>query len=84
MFLKESFTNDVQSTCVAELKKLTAEYPQFADFDDGDEGEGASSAADGLSTTDALGGDTPSAQPKLKLTFNTNRNNGDASSDDDE
>lgn len=70
---------------MAELKKLTADYPQFADFDDGD--DGASSAADG--TTDALGADTPSAQPKLKLTFNSNRDstgpaNGDVGSDDDD
>lgn len=71
---------------MSELRKLTAEYPQFADFDDGD--EGASSAADG--TTDAFGADTPpSAQPKLKLTFNSNRDsagpaNGDVGSDDDE
>lgn len=76
--------NQIESTCVAELKKLTADYPQFADFDDRD--EGASSVADG--TTDALGADTPSAQPKIKLTFNSNRGsadpaNGDVGSDDE-
>lgn len=78
----------VQSTCLSELKNQTAEYPQFADFEGGD--DGGSSAGDGVSTTDALGGaDTPSAQPKIKLTFNSNRESAgtpiaDAASDDDE
>lgn len=85
---KDSNTNIAQSTCVAELRRLTADYPQFSDFDDGDDGDqGGSSVAD--IATDALGADTPSAQPKLKLTFNSNRDsagpaNGDFGSDNDE
>lgn len=75
--------NQIESTCVAELKKQTADYPQFADFDDASD-EAGSSAADGVSTTDALtGADTPSAQPKIKLTFNSHRDNTGSTNGDD-
>ena len=62
------------------MRKQTAEYPQFADFEGGYEATGGVSAMDALE-----GADTPSGQPKIKLTFNSNRENmnGDASSDNE-
>jgi ATP-dependent helicase STH1/SNF2 len=55
---------------VSELKKLTADHPQFANFDGSD-----SVADDGQSVGVASGTATPQTtgtpgQPKLKLTFN--------------
>lgn len=53
---------------MSELKRLTADYPQFANFEDP-----GSAMGDGQST----GADTPMTvgtpgQPKLKLKFNNN------------
>jgi ATP-dependent helicase STH1/SNF2 len=55
---------------VSELKKLTADHPQFANFDVSD-----SVVGDGLSTGAPSGTATPQTagtpgQPRLKLTFN--------------
>jgi ATP-dependent helicase STH1/SNF2 len=63
--------NDIESTCITELKRQTQDHPELADFDDP-----GSSAADGLSTTAVSGAGTPasSGHPKLKLTFNGNSN----------
>ncbi|KAF3395733.1 Chromatin structure-remodeling complex subunit snf21 [Penicillium rolfsii] len=62
--------NDIEAKCVSELKKLSADLPQFANFDGSD-----SVAGDGQSVGVASGTATPQttgtpAQPKLKLTFN--------------
>jgi ATP-dependent helicase STH1/SNF2 len=62
--------NDIEAKCVSELKKLTADHPQFANFDGSD-----SVAGDGQSVGVASGTATPQTtgtpgQPKLKLTFN--------------
>ncbi|EPS34399.1 hypothetical protein PDE_09363 [Penicillium oxalicum 114-2] len=62
--------NDIEAKCVAELKRLTADHPQFANFDGGESvaGEGQSlGGPSGTATPQTTG--TP-AQPKLKLTFN--------------
>ncbi|KAJ5689163.1 Chromatin structure-remodeling complex subunit snf21 [Penicillium macrosclerotiorum] len=69
--------NDIEAKCLSELKKLTEDYPDFANFD-GD------SAADGQSVGAISGADTPltastPGQPKLKLTF-SNPNAESASS----
>ncbi|KAI9924424.1 hypothetical protein AWENTII_003830 [Aspergillus wentii] len=59
--------NDIEAKCVSELRRLTEEYPQFANFDDAS-GDGLAAAAlSGAGTPNAAG--TP-GQPKLKLTFN--------------
>ncbi|KAF7719617.1 Chromatin structure-remodeling complex subunit snf21 [Penicillium ucsense] len=61
--------NAIEAKCVEELKKLTADHPQFANFDGGE-----SVAGEGQSTGGPSGPATPQttgtpAQPKLKLTF---------------
>ncbi|KAH8702492.1 putative RSC complex subunit [Talaromyces proteolyticus] len=74
--------NQIEATCVEELRKQTDEHPEFADFD-----EAGSSVADGLSTAGVSGAESL-AQPKIKLTFNSNRDsasaaNGDVPSDEE-
>ncbi|KAJ5381312.1 Chromatin structure-remodeling complex subunit snf21 [Penicillium cataractarum] len=61
--------NDIESKCVSELKKLTADHPQFANFDGTDSvaGDGQSAGAPSGTATPQTAG-TPG--PKLKLTFN--------------
>lgn len=62
--------NSDQAKCVSELQRMTADHPQFANFDDAS----AATGNDG-SAAAASGPETPSAatpgQPKLKLTFNS-------------
>ncbi|PLB33841.1 putative RSC complex subunit (Sth1) [Aspergillus candidus] len=62
--------NDIEAKCVSELQRMTADHPQFANFDDAS----AATGNDG-SAAAASGPETPSAatpgQPKLKLTFNS-------------
>lgn len=56
--------NEIETTCVSELRKQTETHPQFANFDDGE-----STGDSHLTNTTAVG--TPvAATPKLKLTFN--------------
>ena len=60
-----------QAKCTAELKKQTESYPQFANFDSPEAGDGAGNAPDG-------------PQPKLKLTFNNSGANGAIEEGDEE
>jgi ATP-dependent helicase STH1/SNF2 len=74
--------NQIEATCVEALKKHAEEHPEFADMD-----EASSAAADGLSTAGVSGAESV-AQPKIKLTFNSNRDsasaaNGDIPSDEE-
>ncbi|CRG87113.1 ATP-dependent helicase STH1/SNF2 [Talaromyces islandicus] len=73
--------NQIEATCNEALKKQAEEHPEVADAD-----EAGSAAADGLSTAGASGAE--SVQPKIKLTFNSNRDsasaaNGDIPSDEE-
>lgn len=52
---------------MSELKRLTADHPQFANFDGTDSVAGDGQSASGTATPQTIG---TSGQPKLKLTFN--------------
>ncbi|KAJ5323598.1 RSC complex subunit (Sth1) [Penicillium atrosanguineum] len=60
--------NDIEAKCVSELKRLTEDHPEFANFDDPGSvmGDGQSTGADTPMTAGTPG------QPKLKLKFNNN------------
>jgi ATP-dependent helicase STH1/SNF2 len=58
------------------LKKHVEDHPEFADMD-----ESSSAAADGLSTAGVSGAESV-AQPKIKLTFNSNRDSASAANGD--
>ncbi|KAL9612428.1 MAG: hypothetical protein Q9167_002976 [Letrouitia subvulpina] len=64
--------NDIETACVVRLKQETENHPELQDFDDL-----SSTPADGRSTAAVSSVGTPiasgSAAPKLKLTFNGNR-----------
>jgi len=60
-----------QNKCLAELRRLTEDHPEFANFEDQSTGDGSTEFASGADTPLTAG--TP-GQPKLKLTFsNPNR-----------
>ncbi|KAL8815489.1 MAG: hypothetical protein Q9223_005370 [Gallowayella weberi] len=77
--------NDIEAACVARLKQETEDQPEFQDFEDSN-----STPADGRSTAGVSNVGTPmpsgNGVPKLKLTFNGNRNgfaNGGMQSDEE-
>ncbi|KAJ5803999.1 uncharacterized protein N7518_000302 [Penicillium psychrosexuale] len=55
--------NDIETKCLVELRRLTEDHPELANFEDQYNGEGFSGA------DTPLNAGTP-GQPKLKLTFN--------------
>ncbi|KAL8922872.1 MAG: hypothetical protein Q9172_003378 [Xanthocarpia lactea] len=63
--------NDIEAACLTKLRQETEHHPEFHDFEDSN-----STPADGRSTTGVsnVGTPMPSGAPKLKLTFNGNRN----------
>ncbi|KAL1957692.1 hypothetical protein VTO42DRAFT_5669 [Malbranchea cinnamomea] len=74
--------NDIEATCVTELKKEAEDYPHLADFDDvGSTGDGRSTAMSGAGTPLAS---TVSSGPKLKLTFNKANGDSNATASDGE
>ncbi|KAJ5442795.1 HAS subgroup [Penicillium cf. griseofulvum] len=60
--------NDIETKCLVELRRLTEDHPELANFDDQyTGGDGSTEFASGADTPLTAG--TP-GQPKLKLTFN--------------
>ncbi|KAJ5146317.1 HAS subgroup [Penicillium bovifimosum] len=59
--------NDIEAKCLSELRRLTEDHPELANFETPPAGDGSTGFTSGVDTPLTAG--TP-GQPKLKLTFN--------------